>query len=207
MRQPLSIEPGSRLLLGLMLTILLVGAGMVSLLPLTARANTCQNVIANGDMESSTGWIAQTQGSYSLFSDYQAHSGTQSAYLAGVNNAQDSLRRTVALPAASQLTLNFWWLVNSEESSGGWDGLTVVLADASGNPLRALFTVSDRDAGLVWQQASVDVSQYAGQSVQLQFNARTDSTLATDFFVDDVALTTCAAPAAPKSIFLPWLRR
>lgn len=158
-------------------------------------------------MESSTHWVAQSNGSYSLFSNYNTRSGSSAAYLAGVDGAQDSLRQTLALPAGNQLTLSFWWQVNSEESTSGWDGLSVLLANSQGTPLRSLFTVTDRNASAVWQQTIVDVSQYAGQTIQLQFNARTDNTLATDFFVDDVSVVACDTPSASTSIFLPRVQR
>ena len=166
-------------------------------------ATACQNLLVNGSMEEVGGWIPQTNSNYSLFSNYQAYTGKQSAYLAGVDNAQDQLWQTVTLPADQKLTLTFWWLINTGELSSGWDGMTVEVADANGVPLRTLFAVSDRSAGLVWQQATLDLSDFAGQTVQLQFNARTDGSLATDFFVDDVALMACDGPQADGKLFLP----
>jgi bacillopeptidase F (M6 metalloprotease family) len=173
----------------------------------TANTTACQNLIVNGGMEETGGWTGQTNGNYSFFSNYQAYTGNQSAYLAGVDNAQDQLRQTVTLPANQTLTLTFGWLVNTGETSSGWDGMTVEVADANGVPLRVLFAVSDRSAGLVWQQATLDLSDFGGQTVQLQFNARTDGSLATDFFVDDVALMACDTAQTSGKIFLPNLFR
>lgn len=192
----------------LVLVVLLTTAFTADDSSAAVYANACQNLIVNGGMEDSgSGWIPQTNNSYSLVSNYQAYTGAQSAYLAGVDNAQDQLRQTLALPANQQLTLTFWWLVNTAEISAGWDGMTVQVADANGVPLRIVFAVSDRSAGLAWQQATLDLSDFAGQTVQLQFNARTDASLATDFFVDDVALMACEPGQTDGQIFLPNIFR
>jgi bacillopeptidase F (M6 metalloprotease family) len=158
-------------------------------------------------MEEAGGWAVQTNGSYSFFSNYQAYSGKQSAYLGGVDNAQDQIRQTLTLPANQKLTLTFWWLVNTTEMNAGWDGMTVQVADVNGVPLRVLFAVSDRSADLGWKQATLDLSDFGGQTIQLQINARTDDSLATDFFIDEVAVMACEPNQAGGKIFLPTLRR
>jgi hypothetical protein len=205
------IDPGRtarRIALGAIVLAVMLATAFASAGRGTVYANTCRDLIANGSMEESGGdWTVQTNGSYSLFSNYQAYSGKQSAYLGGVNNAQDQLRQTLTLPANQKLTLTFWWLVNTIEMSAGWDGMTVQAADATGVPLRVLFAVSDRSAGLSWRQATLDLSDFGGQTIQLQFNARTDDSLATDFFIDDVAVMACEPNQAGGKIFLPTLRR
>jgi hypothetical protein len=44
---------------------------------------------------------------------------------------------------------------------------------------------------LSWKQATLDLSDFGAQTIQLQFNARTDDSLATDFFIDAVAVMAC----------------
>lgn len=205
------IDPGRmarRIVLGAIMLAVMLATAFASVGSGTVYANTCQNLITNGSIEESgNGWITQSNGSYSLFSNYQAYTGKQSAYLGGVDNAQDQIRQTLALPANQKLTLSFWWLVNTTEMSAGWDGMTVQVADANGVPLRVLFAVSDRSAGLSWKQATLDLSDFGGQTIQLQFNARTDDSLATDFFIDEVAVMACEPNQAGGKIFLPTLRR
>jgi bacillopeptidase F (M6 metalloprotease family) len=205
------IDPGRRarrIALGAIVLSVMLATAFASAGSGTVYANTCQNLITNGSIEESgDGWITQSNGSYSLFSNYQAYTGKQSAYLGGVDSAQDQIRQTLALPANQKLTLTFWWLVNTTEMSAGWDGMTVQVADANGVPLRVLFAVSDRSAGLSWKQAALDLSDFGGQTIQLQFNARTDASLATDFFIDEVAVMACEPNQAGGKIFLPTLRR
>lgn len=194
-----------RLLVGVMVLAVLLMSGF-TVGPVVAETSACQNLIANGGMESTGGWTTQTNGDYPLFSNYQAYTGIQSAYLAGVNNAEDRLSQNIAIPANHKATLTFWWLINSEETSPGWDGMTVQVADTAGTPLRILFTASDRSASLAWQQATLDLSEFAGQTLQLQFSTRTDGSLATDFYFDNVELMACdKASASGTPIYLPLL--
>lgn len=197
-----------RLLVTALALLLVAGSGLIASASVKASTDGCTNLVANGDMETSTGWNASTNGTYSLFSDYLVHSGAQAAYLAGVDNAVDNLSTgLLALPADQSVELSFWWQLQTEETSSGWDGLTVLVADAAGNPLRVLLTLSDANASAVWQQAKLDLSEYAGQSVQIQFKAQTDGSLATDFFIDDLSVTACSSVNAANQIFLPALHR
>lgn len=174
----------------------------MSVLPASpAWAATCQDVAVNGSFESSEGWQTSSNGAYGLFSNYLARSGEQAAHLAGVNDAVDSAVATLALPANQTITLSFWWQVRSQESGSGYDALSIVLTDSQGNPLYVVAGLSDLNAADIWQQQSVDLSPFAGQSVQLRMEARTDGSLVTDFFVDDLTVTACAA--ASQQIYLP----
>lgn len=188
--------------------ILLVATifAVVAVGPAMADVNNCQELLVNGNMETTEGWSAQTNGNYTLFSNYQARSGQRSAYLAGVNNAEDMLTQNLTLPADHQTTLRFWWLINTEESSNGWDGFSVELAGADGTPQRVLFSAGNRSAGNSWQQTTLDLSDYAGQTVQLRIQARTDATLSSDFFVDDMTVTACDL-SATGTFFLPLINR
>lgn len=172
-----------------------------------AQASPCTSVLPNGSFESSSGWTLQTQGNYNILSDYVAHSGTQSAYLAGVNNAVDSVSTSVTLPAGQRVTMHFWWQVVTEENSGGYDGLSLIVLDGSGNPRQLLFSVGDANAVDTWQQSLVDLSEYAGQTIQLKFQGQSDGSLISDFFLDDVEVTACDMSQFSNWIFLPFTAR
>jgi hypothetical protein len=193
-------------LAGAAVLLLLLVAGLTGV-P-RAQATACTNLLLDGGFESGAGWSAQAGGEYSLFSDYLAHSGSRAAYLAGVDEARDRLSAAVTLPAGQTISLRFWWQVHSEESSNGYDGMSVVVADMAGNPLKVLFSLSDANLTDTWQQtAGLDLSEFAGQSIQLQFLAQSDQTLPTDFFVDDVELNACTAQTDSSWIFLPTINR
>ncbi|MBX3052662.1 MAG: hypothetical protein KF753_14360 [Caldilineaceae bacterium] len=190
--------------------VLLALTGLLAQSSLAAphvAAATCQSVAVNGEFENETGWQTSSSGSYSLFSDFLAHSGTQSAHLAGVDNATDSAVTTFALPADNTITLSFWWLVSSLENGSGYDSLSLLLTDSQGTPLYAVAGLTDLNASASWQQTSADLSAFAGQNVQLHLTARTDGSLVTDFFVDDLTVTACANSAGSLKLFLPMTSR
>jgi hypothetical protein len=65
----------------------------------------------------------------------------------------------------------------------------VEIRDAGGKRLRSLQRLSDGDPDSQWQQASADLSEYAGRTVQLVFSATSGKTKPTAFFIDDVSVT------------------
>ena len=171
-----------------------------------AQPSNCVNLVSDGSFESGSGWQTSTNGSYALITDFQAHSGVKAAQLAGIDNASDQLPLALNLPADKPaVTVAFWWQVESEEVSGEFDGMTVAAADAAGNLLRSLVTLDSASSGAQWQQSSLDLSEFSGQSIQLKFLAQSDSTLVSDFFVDDVTVSACGA--AEHRVFLPWTQR
>lgn len=182
-------------------------AGALLLPAQRVNAATCQELVANGGFESSTGWQTVATGDYSLFSNFLARSGAQAAHLAGVNSAADSAVTSLTLPANQTIALSFWWQVSTEESAGGYDALTLLLTDSQGKPLYAVAGLTDLNATSIWQQAQADLSAFAGQTVQLRLATKTDGSLVTDFFVDDLSVTACAATDATQKLFLPLTTR
>jgi len=159
-----------------------------------AQTDACTDLIADSGFESGQGWVIKSHGNYSVLSDAQAHTGSQSAYLAGMNNANDLLLTKLTLPAAQQsLSLNFWWKVNSEDTRDLNDLLSVQVADGAGKGRQTLLTLGSDRASNRWHQSTLDLSSFTGQTIQLQFAAKTDETNITDFFVDDVEVTGCDA--------------
>ena len=156
------------------------------------QAATCVNVVVDSSLEEGSAWLTKSSGNYPLLSTRLPHSGKQGAYLAGANNAQDLLATLLKLtPNPSSITLTFWWQIQSQEHSRFQDTLTVAIADAQGKALHNLATLSSREMSNQWQQRSLSLTQYGGQSLQLQFHARTDADAATDFFLDDIEVVVC----------------
>ncbi|MEM7532950.1 MAG: choice-of-anchor J domain-containing protein [Chloroflexota bacterium] len=167
------------------------------------HAQTCNELLTDGGFETDGNWSATSAGNYQLLSDYRVRSGVQAAYLGGVDSAQDTLSTVLSIPADTDATFSFWWQVESEESSSDWDGMSVILADLAGTQLQTLLSVSDANAtddqNPTWTQATIDLSAYAGQTVQIQFVVQTDSSLVTDFFVDDASLMSCTRATEPDT--------
>lgn len=184
----LSQTRGQNLLLCAAILSTILGIGM----PTSVQAASCTNLITDSSLEDGSTWQTKSKGNYALLSNSLTHSGKQAAYLAGANQAYDMLSTTVKLPAAQQaVTVSFWWQIQSQESGKYADNLSVLLVDAQGKTLQTLASLSSRDMSNVWQQRSLTVGNLAGQTVQLQFIARTDAEAATDFFIDDVELVAC----------------
>jgi hypothetical protein len=191
-------------ILMLLTSIIVAGLGTMAV----AQQPDCTNLVTDSSLENGNGWATTSNGTYALLGDYLARTGTKSAHLAGVDNANDQLSRALALPAdRPAVTLRFWWQINSEEESNEFDGLTVLIADAAGNALRSVLTLGSDSAANQWQQSVVDLSAFAGQSIQLKFVAQTDETLVTDFFIDDIEVEACAAVSQGFRQFLPMVNR
>lgn len=161
--------------------------------PVAAQSGDCTNLVADSGLESGTGWSMKTKGQYAMLSNIQAHSGVKSAYLAGANQATDLLSTKVVLPSGGQsATLDFWWKVNSEDGNDTSDQLTVQVLNGPGKIQTVLLVLGSEHASNDWQQSALDISEFVGQSIQLQFVAKTNEALVTDFFIDDVALLICS---------------
>ena len=78
--------------------------------------------------------------------------------------------------------------------------MTVNLLKADGSLLKEVARLGVDPERPPWERLSVDLSAYAGQTVQLQFLAHNDSTNPTEFFVDDVTIPGCRT-------YLPSTRR
>lgn len=160
--------------------------------PLLAQAATCANLVVDSSLEDGSAWMIKSSGNYPVLSGRLTHSGKQAAYLAGADNAHDLLATILKLPTGQPtLTLSFWWQIQSQENSRFQDTLTVILADGQGKALQTLDSLSSRDMSNQWQQHTLTLNKFAGQTVQLQFLARTDGEAATDFFVDDIEVVAC----------------
>ena len=188
----------------LVLALLMTG---IAAAPQPVLAAGCTEVLTNGGLESAAGWTLESSKGYTLISPYLAHTGSQAAYLGGTDKATDRLFTTLTVPENSTTLLRFWWQMRTVDTRTGNDGLSVLLTDAAGVPLRVLLTITDANSVGIWQQAGMDLSAFAGQTVQLHFLAKTDAALVTDFFVDDISVTACSTVAANFHIFLPSVRR
>ncbi|MER5810270.1 M1 family aminopeptidase [Streptomyces sp. NPDC002033] len=164
--------------------------------PRAAAACTPAQVIANGGFEGGTSpW---TQSQTSVITDragQSAHGGTHFAWLDGVGSTHtDTLSQSVTVPAGcSSATLTFWLHVDTTETttSTKYDKLTAKI----GSTTLATYSNLDKNTGYV--QKSFDVSAFAGQTVSVAFTGTEDSSLKTNFVVDDVALDTSGGTTPP----------
>ncbi|MCX5384315.1 M1 family aminopeptidase [Streptomyces sp. NBC_00083] len=164
--------------------------------PRAAAACTPAQVVANGGFESGTSpW---TQSSTSVITNRageSAHGGTQFAWLDGVGSTHtDTLSQSVTIPSGcSSAKLTFWLHIDTAETttSTAYDKLTAQI----GTTTLATYSNLDKNTGYV--QKSFDVSAFAGQTVNLSFTGKEDSSLKTSFVLDDLALDTSGGTTPP----------
>ncbi|MDP9167195.1 MAG: putative Ig domain-containing protein [Actinomycetota bacterium] len=140
-------------------------------------------LVKNSGFESgSTSWAAtagviQTDGAH-------AHSGRGYSWLDGYGTSHvDTLSQAVTIPSGCHATLSYdLYISSADTSTTAHDTLTV----AAGSTTVQSFSNVNRGSGYVLR--SVDVSAFAGQTVTLKWTGIENASLATSFFVDDVAV-------------------
>ena len=124
------------------------------------------------------------------------HTGAKSAYLGGGNGRTHTVRQSLTIPIAAptgQSNLGFYRYITSEEpSTTPYDSLRVDIK----NPLGQCFTLqtfSNASEYSDWLFTSLSVGPYIGSglTVEIRFEATTDSSYPTHFYIDDVALYAC----------------
>jgi hypothetical protein len=161
----------------------------------------CGNRLQNGGFETVVGgdaapWVRTASVTYT---NLEWHQGARSAWLGGRNNANDRLYQQIAIPGDTSLlqgvihaaTLSYWWGIVTNEVSHPFDHLYVRVRDTSDVLLEELEVLTDADASETWQESEFDLTAYKGQTVRISFEAVTDASNSTSFFVDDVELDVC----------------
>ncbi|MBV6696731.1 putative Ig domain-containing protein [Kitasatospora aureofaciens] len=158
----------------------------------TGGGSTCTaaQLLANPGFEAGTtaGWTeTNTSGTSTINSSSSEppHSGTYDAWLDGYGTTNtDTLAQTVTLPAGcSSYTFSFWLHIDTAEpTTSAYDKLTVT---ANGTTLA---TYSNVNAAAGYQQHSLNLAAYAGQTVTLKFTGAEDYTKQTSFVLDDTAV-------------------
>ncbi|MFF2814846.1 putative Ig domain-containing protein [Kitasatospora cineracea] len=149
---------------------------------------TAAQLITNPGFEtgSTSGWTETNSGGSSTINSSAsepAHSGSYDAWLDGYGAANtDTLAQTVTLPAGcSSYNLSFWLHIDSASSTTTvFDTLTVT---ANGTTVASY---NNTNAAAGYQQRTVNLAAYAGQSVTLKFTGTEDYTKQTSFVLDDV---------------------
>ena len=149
-------------------------------------------LITNGyfDTGDATGWTtSRTNGPEPIAHPY---GGTDyGAWMGRYNSNQDRMYQLVCPAApADYATFSFRWWMSTEETSttADYDLLYVRIRDVNGNLLQTLKTVTNRSPeGDPWHDEFFDLQAYAGQTIRVSFEAATDVSLRTNFWVDWVS--------------------
>jgi len=120
------------------------------------------------------------------------HTGTFDAWLDGFGTTTtDTVLQQVVLPAnATAATFSFWLHIDTAETSTttAFDTLQVQIRNSSGTVLQTLATFSNLNHATGYQQHTFNLASFAGQTIQVFFVGKEDSTLQTSFVLDDVSL-------------------
>ena len=146
--------------------------------------------IANGDFEQGrTGWTEYSKVDWPLIYDEDdlivtPHSGRWAAWLAGADDEISYIEQTVDVPMGGP-SLTYWlWVSSMDECDADDDSGEVRIEGAVVDTLR--LCKGQNTPG--WQERTVDLSTYAGQTVDLQIRAETNGAYNSDLFIDDVSV-------------------
>ncbi len=155
----------------------------------------CADVIVDGGFETGEGWqIVETSYAAGYANDL-VRSGDRSMRV-GIPPGQagggaitySSISQTVALPAGSTATLRYW-IYPIYQDDDDEDLQYVWLVDAAGT---TQVLATSRDDGWGWDEHTLVLSAFAGQTIRLHFSVKNDgdSDVAT-IYLDDVRLEVC----------------
>ncbi len=175
-------------------SITVTGAGSVSRsatysLTVGGGGGNCAGaqIIVNGGFETGTTPWTTTSGVRDSSAQQAPHSGSWKGWLNGWGSARtDSAAQTVSIPAGcTNSTLSYWLHIDTDETENvAYDKLTVTVGSTT------VGSFSNVNAATGYVLKTVNVGQFAGQTVSVKFTGVEDSNLQTSFVIDDVTLQT-----------------
>jgi len=150
--------------------------------------------LTSGDFEAGrgVGWREYSSNNFALITNnigggLNSYSGSWLAWLGGVYNETSILSQSVTVPAATPI-LSFYHVIQSADACGN-DRMTVRVG--GNDVVKADLCRSTQTGG--WARRTINLSSYAGQTVLLEFEVRTNGSENSNLFIDDVAFVTAAA--------------
>lgn len=150
--------------------------------------------VGNGDFESGNlVWLESSSNYPSVIvndSRVKPRSGKYYAWLGGNNNETTLLQQSVTVPSNAPF-LRLYYMVASTEKCGmrydvaqvTIDGVTTVNGD---------FELCNRTASSAWKALTIDLRSRAGQTITFDVRVRTDESIVSSFWVDDVGFVRSA---------------
>lgn len=191
----------------------------------------CSQRLVNGDFEGSAGWVIRSNPVLAAYVSTPVHTGSRamrSGIPAGGANVESysPFDQDITIPAGYQATLTFWrssvWGdgTASGASAAPPDPATLpsTLDELSRAPLGTdffyviairpdnsiIWLLTERVDNPAWQQASVLMTAWAGQSLRIQFGAYNNGAGGISrTVVDDASLVACLPAVTPTLTFTP----
>jgi len=141
--------------------------------------------------EGYTGWFfSSTQGGGDILTVAPIKRGYHSARLGSdiENFRQAYISQHVTVPVG-RTWLTYWHYINSQEDyCPVYTRYDYVSIQVNGNEVYVFSLCDDSEhPNRIWQKQALDLSPYQGMSIYLKIYFESDSTLPTDFYVDDFA--------------------
>lgn len=157
-------------------------------------SNGPTQLLANPGFDSgSKDWIESSSGKYEIVTATTPHAGGTSAEICGYATCHDQLYQTVALPATTKKVVLSYWADTSTLGTGKTcvNYLYTRLRTSNGATISTPKTLCNTTA-TGWTRYTFDVTsvltKYHAKSIEVYFEGTNQSSSATTFFVDDVAL-------------------
>jgi murein DD-endopeptidase MepM/ murein hydrolase activator NlpD len=158
--------------------------------------STGAELLANGGFES--GHISWVESNYQIIFDtsnttISPQTGSWISWLGGRNYANDTIYQQVPIAQSlSSANLSYYVWMGTDETSGTYDKFYVMLRNSSGGLIQQLDYLDNSYSNRgIWVQRSLslpDLTPWRGQNIRISFEATTDGTYITNFFLDDVSL-------------------
>ncbi len=169
---------------------------------LTDTFSITSNPILNSDFEdgpdgswteySALGWdlIINESGPLPFPGSVTPHSGSWAVWLGGADDEISYIAQSVTIPSSDPVLVYRYWIASEDICANDLGG---VLVDTAVTDIVDVFYLCASTNTGGWMIRMVDLSAYAGQTVQLRIQAETDSSLNSNLFVDDVVLASSTA--------------
>lgn len=154
------------------------------------------NLVVNPGFENgSSPWSESSSGGYEIVDPTNPHTGSYSAYLCGYDSCNDQIWQSITLPSSfTSVTFSYWTYIDTSETTTTtcYDHFYARLRTSSGTTIATVQSQCNLNTH-GWTKYTFTVtsqlSAYKGKTIQVYFQGKTDSSLPTDFFVDDVSLS------------------
>jgi hypothetical protein len=160
-------------------------------------------VVKNGnfDLGRNGNWQEQSSNGYYLIENsapINTLSGTYLGWLAGANNETSRLIQRVSLPSGP-LYLNFAYAIGSQETTCTADLGRIFL----GTTRIREYQLCTSKVTNGWVQTSINISSYAGRTLNLQFFAKTNNSRVSNFYIENVSITAAPVTRSGEVIDMP----
>jgi thermitase len=162
--------------------------------------------IENGDFEAgSTSWTEFSSNGYDLIlpggfpEGVAPHSGSWAVWLGGDHNETAYIEQQVSVPVGRPY-LQYWHWIVSED----YCGFDLASVRVDGVQIETYDLCISRNTG-GWVLHTVNLGSFAGQSIALQIRVKTDDSLLSSLYVDDVSFTTSSAVGEATNLRLEAL--